>query len=319
MPGARIGLDNPAFAGRLRSQSRRSLYERRAIVSPRRVISDIRPASVTAMAQKPRASLTYVVTTHRSTPKATPSRQARSTVLMRRLVAGKRHNNKGRLHFNPRSIVLSSLAGILFLFGLGVGFTQLHTNKEVKQQVQTLAAHTEASTQDGSQPENGLPSENKPEGSVSGYRAAPESPKVISIPKLDIKARVLRMGVKPNNEIKTPGNIYDAGWFEGSARPGEQGAVFINAHVHGPTKPGVFAGIKKLKAGDKIKIERGDGKAYTYSVVKSQIYDKDKVDMGATLNSIVPGKSGLNLMTCDGQYKTDGGYNKRVVVFAVQD
>jgi LPXTG-site transpeptidase (sortase) family protein len=239
---------------------------------------------------------------------------------MRQVVTAKRQAKRRKIHFNTRSVMLSSLAGILFLFGLGVGFMQLHTNKEVKAQVKTLAAQTQSVEEGGDVPvESGLPSEERPTGSVGGYKAAPESPKIISIADLGVRARVLRMGVKPNNEIKTPNNIYDTGWFENSARPGELGAVFINAHVHGPSKPGVFAGLKKLKEGQKIKIERGDGKIFTYSVVKTEVYDKDKVDMGAALNSIVPGKPGLNLITCDGQYKADGGYSKRIVVFAVQD
>lgn len=323
MPGARIGLDNPAFAGRLRTNSRRSDYERRAVISSSRAINDVRRLRSTVK-QSPTTALATVSpsrSVHRVTPKNIPSRQTRSTVLMRRLV---RANGvrRGRRRFNARGVALSSFAAILFLFGTGVGLLQLHTNKEVKAQVKTLAAQSQVlsdSSDSDSDEHSGLPSEDLPKGNVSSYKVAPESPKIISISKLGVKARVLRMGLKSNGEIKTPNNIYDTGWFENSARPGELGAVFIDAHVHGPTKPGVFAGIKKLRPGDKIKIERGDGKIFTYSVVKNQLYDKDKVDMGAVLNSAVPGKPGLNLMTCDGHYKADGGYDKRIVVFAVQD
>lgn len=257
---------------------------------------------------------------HRAAPKHTPSRQARSTVLMRSLVRTTKAR-RGKRHFNARGVILSSFAMVLFLFGTVVGVLQLLTNKEVKVQAKTLAAQSQVLADSGDEAggQSGLPSEEPIQGSISDYKTAPGSPRLISIAKLDLKARILRMGVKSNNEIRAPNNIHDTGWFENSARPGELGAVFINAHVHGPTKPGVFSGLKKLRPGDKIKIERGDGKVFTYNVVKNQVYDKDEVDMGAALNSAIPGKPGLNLMTCEGRYRAETGYEKRLVVFAVQD
>ena len=238
-----------------------------------------------------------------------------SVVLMRSTVHPSRHTWNHKRRHNPKSLALVSLAGILFVFGMGVGIMQLRTNHQVKAQVKTLAAQT-AVTTDGSLPDGALPSEDPPKNS---YAVAPTAPQSISIPKIGVQAGVLKLGVMANNQIKTPANIHEAGWFSGSAKPGEQGAVFINGHVHGPTMPGVFANLKKLRAGDKIRITRGDGKVFSYSVVKSQSYDKDDVDMGAAFNTAVPGKPGLNLMTCDGAYDEEGHYNQRLIVFAVQD
>lgn len=239
---------------------------------------------------------------------------------MRQLVGGKRVK-RSRRRMNARGVALTALASILFVFGAGVGFLQLHTNQKVKAQVQTLAAHAE-SNEDDTGDTGGtvdVPSEKKPSGTAT-YHTAPDIPRTLSIPKLDVNARVLRMGVLANGEVKTPNNVYDTGWFENSAKPGEQGAVFIDGHVHGPTVPGVFVGLKKLQAGDKITITTGDGRKFNYHVVKSQTYDKDNVDMGAALNTIVPGKPGLNLITCTGSFSTRSSeYDKRIVVFAVQD
>ncbi len=322
MPGTRVHLDNPAFAGRLKAQSRRSMYERRAVASRPRVISDVsrgqRPAPRITVLGSQKAVAQHPVVT-RPQPKPAFARQTRSTVLMRQVVTPKRksrNRNRGR-HLNVKGAALTSLAAILFVFGVGVGITQLNANNKVVVQAKTLAAQTAALSEDGSLPDGGLPSEDAPKD--GNYRAAPDAPKKISIPDLGVHARVIKLGVKANNEVKTPNNIFDVGWFEGSAKPGELGAVFINGHVHGPTQPGTFYGLKKLKPGSKITIERGDGKVFTYSVVKTQSYDKDSVDMGKAFNSIVPGKPGLNLITCDGEFSTNGGYNKRVLVFAVQD
>lgn len=198
-------------------------------------------------------------------------------------------------------------------------------------QVQKLATHTEQLAEgaggDGTLPDGGVVSEPAPDDGVSpelrpsgGYwNPAADEPKYISIPLLNVSARVLKMGVKPNGEIKTPASIVDAGWLETSAKPGESGAMLIDGHVHGPTQPGVFYGIKKLKPGDKIQIERGDGQVLTYSVVKTERFQKDTIDMAAALRSAVPGRPGLNLITCDGRYNVENGYDHRIVVFAVQD
>lgn len=314
MPGVRKSLDHPALAGRIRTlQSRRSTYERRPASSRPKLINDVsvraRPSSPLSKPQPKPA------TVHRTPPKSVPSRQARTLVLKRHLVV--RPSGRRRKSVNAKGVAWTVMAAVLFIFGIGVGVDQFSTNQKAKAQVKTLAAQTEAGS-DGSLAGD-IPSEEKPEGGVSGYRVSPLSPRTITIQKLGVEARVLRLGVKSNNELKAPANIYDAAWYEGSAKPGEEGAVLMNGHVHGPTQPGVFFGLKKLKSGDKITIERGDGKVFSYHVVKLQTYDKDNVDMGAALSSAEPGTPGLNLITCDGEYDSSGEYNKRLLVFAVQD
>jgi LPXTG-site transpeptidase (sortase) family protein len=269
------------------------------------------------VATKKQASHTVI---KRAKPATVPTRQMRSKVLMRKVAVVQRKRVGGRRRRNVQSTVLATLAALLFVAGIGIGGLQMHTNQKVKAQVQTLAAHAESQNDDnqgdGAATGGDVPSEQKPTGT---YRAAPEAPRTLKIAKIGVDARVIRLGVKSNNELKAPGNIHDAGWYEGSARPGELGAVLLDGHVHGPTQPGVFANLKKLKAGDKISLARGDGKVFTYTVAKSQSYDADKVDMGAAFNSAAPGKPGLNIITCDGAYDEDGHYNKRLVVFAVQD
>lgn len=74
-----------------------------------------------------------------------------------------------------------------------------------------------------------------------------------------------------------------------------------------------------MKADDVIKIERGDGQIFTYKVTGSQVYDNDKVDMAKVMTTSVPGKPGLNLVTCTGRFNVrTNTYEQRVVVFAVQ-
>jgi len=218
------------------------------------------------------------------------------------------------LRGNVWGMTLSGLAVVLFIFGATVGVMQLTTNQKIKAQVKTLAAQTTATG------DPVVPNETKPvAANTPVYHAAADEPRTLTIDKIKVDAHIVGVGVKADGELKTPTNIYDVGWYKGSAKPGDLGAILLDGHVHGPTQPGVFVGLKKLKAGDKITIKRGDGKMFTYHVVKTQSYAKDAVDMGAAFSSAVPGKPGLNMITCDGTYDSAGEYDNRLIVFAVQE
>jgi len=227
-----------------------------------------------------------------------------------------------KLRFKSRNIAqyaMVSAALIVFIVGIGVSIMSFRTNQKVVAQTSAPSKKVEASPdQDEAADQN--PSEAPlDKNAVISHKAAPDLPRRLIIPKLGVNSRVLSLGLKANNELKTPNTIYDTGWYNKSAKPGEQGATLIDGHVHGPTKPGVFYGLKKLGAGDKIQLERGDGKLLTYKVVKTQVYDAANTDMAAALTAITPGKPGLNLITCTGQLdRTTNHYNERILVFAEQ-
>jgi sortase A len=162
------------------------------------------------------------------------------------------------------------------------------------------------------------PSSTKPSPrAVASYTVAPDLPKYMNIPAIDIQqTRVIKLGHLANGEITTPDNIYDAGWYEDSAKPGQSGAMFIYGHVSSWTAEGVFYNLKKLQPGDKVTITRGDNKKFTYQVVSSKVYPHDKVDMHAVLSPTNPNKPGLNLMTCTGKIiKGTSEFSERLVVF----
>jgi sortase (surface protein transpeptidase) len=161
------------------------------------------------------------------------------------------------------------------------------------------------------------PSSVKPSAAaVASYQVAPELPKYLAIPAIGVtQTRIIGLGTK-GNQIANPDNLHDAGWYKASAKPGQAGAMFIFGHLSDWTAKGVFYDLKKLKPGDNITVERGDGKAYTYKVKKTQTYLKDAVDMQAVLAPIEPNVPGLNVMTCAGKViaGTDD-FNERLVVF----
>lgn len=152
---------------------------------------------------------------------------------------------------------------------------------------------------------------------IEQYAVAPDLPKFLSIPAIQVdKVRVFRLGLEKNYTIAAPTNIFDAGWYEGSSKPGQAGAQFVYGHVSNLDAHGVFYDLYKLKPGDTIRITRGDDVVFTYSVVSTQRYPASDVPMDKVLSPIKAGRQGLNLMTCAGHVEATGGFSERLVVYA---
>ena len=152
------------------------------------------------------------------------------------------------------------------------------------------------------------------EADIALHVVSPDVPRVLRIPKLNLAARIRQVGSTLNNEPISPKNTSDVGWYESSSKLGDEGAALLNGHLQGPTRPGIFRNIQTLEAGDKITVERGDGKIFTYVVSRTQTYSGGQIDMSAAINSIEPSKPGLNLLTTLNKYS---GTDKRVLIFAV--
>jgi LPXTG-site transpeptidase (sortase) family protein len=208
--------------------------------------------------------------------------------------------------------LLGVTAGIVLLIGVGQSVHEQHINHQV-----AVAAQRAVALANEGKP-SPAPATIKPTVSaVASYNVAPDMPKYLMIPELNVNARIYSVGLTNSGAIGTPDNVYDTDWYDGSSLPGQPGAMLIDGHVSSWTTNGVFYGIKSLRAGDVLQVERGDGTVITYRVVASKVYSADNVDMTAALSPIVPGKPGLNLITCTGAVVAGtNDFNERVVVFA---
>ena len=169
------------------------------------------------------------------------------------------------------------------------------------------------------QSEEGTDEAEVPSIDVDGYLVAPDLPRALRVDSLNIYARILPMGVNPDGSVQAPKNIFDSGWYTGSAKPGEAGASFIDAHASGATRSGLFAYLDKLKTGDIVKVEKGDGTLLQYKVTFVETVKKDEIDMSKVLQVYGGAEKGLNLMTCTGAWvKDQATYDKRVIVYTEQ-
>ena len=164
--------------------------------------------------------------------------------------------------------------------------------------------------------------EDEPEEQeVKAYTVPSDRPRYLHIPKLEIYyARVIAVGVDSAGALATPRNIFDAGWYTSSGKPGEGKTIVIDGHNGGPRKHGVFKDLPNLAVGDQIVIERGDGVKYTYSVADNEtvpLADANKY-MVKAMRSPQAGVESVTLITCTGEWsQTKGTYLSRQFTRAV--
>lgn len=341
--GAYTTLDDPVFRSRLRAPSS-PVYESRPLTRPARSISGIAPSqswSDVKPAAQPKTEAPQPVTMPApvgAQPAPEPHYQpaetyayeqgydyydesARRRVSLPRVKLPRiRLKNPFKIHSKLQA-GLSALAVLLVIGGAYLSFSGWHANKIAQVQAAKLTAIANKVATDGGRGPAGALADVKPSASaLASYTVAPNLPRYIMIPKLGVDARVLSVGLTATGAVGTPSNVYDTDWYDGSAQPGQPGAMLIDGHVSSWTAHGVFYGIKTLQPGDQIQVERGDGTIFNYSVVKTQVYSSNNVDMAAAMTPVTAGKPGLNLITCTGDViPGTSQFNERIIVFAQQD
>lgn len=215
------------------------------------------------------------------------------------------------------SLVFASLALLLLCGAVWANYSNFVTAKKIEATAQAQPDTANVSDRPST---SANVSESEPTTQAKrAYSVAADMPKYIKINSLNVWARVLRVGVDKNSEIGTPNNVYDTGWYDGSAKPGQPGAALIDGHVLGPTKGGIFANLKNIKTGSEIIIVTGDDRELKYSVVATEAVDAATIDVGRLLRPYGDASQGLTLITCNGKYNSKSEtFNKRFIVYAVR-
>jgi hypothetical protein len=252
-------------------------------------------------------------------------KQRKSRTLPRDMV--QHHRPRKRRQLQTKRLVMSVVLIAIMAGGALVSYEGWQANRAVQAQALKLthdanvadvaANHGAASQSAGSNP---APATNAPSADdLAAYVVAPTMPRYLVIPKLGVKARVRQLGLATDGAIATPANIYDTGWYTGSALPGTPGASLIDGHISSWTAKGVFYGLNNLQPGDQLQIVRGSGQIITYTVVKKQNYADTNTDMSTALSPAVAGTPGLNLISCYGKVKPGTNeFDQRIVVFTKQ-
>ena len=222
----------------------------------------------------------------------------------------------------PRQIAFSVLAVVVLVLTGYIGLDTWSTNNRLKAYAtsDTVNANAVVSVSaEEQQTQEGKDETPLHKDALKNYTVSPDLPRALYIDKIGVAARVLPMGVNSNGSIQAPSNIFDSGWYTGSVKPGEVGAVFIDGHSTGPTHEALFGKLDKLVEGDQILLEKGDGTKLTYKVVHTETVDKDAVNMKSMLLPYDHALRALNLMTCSGTWiESEQTLSKRVLIYTEQ-
>ena len=213
--------------------------------------------------------------------------------------------------------------GVLVLvFSAVVSVQSFINNKQAKEQIATLGENVTKDEDGVSEGTGDEPSEAEiSQVAISAFKVPnPQDPRFIRIPSIGVLARVKNLGTTSAGAVDAPKNIFDAGWYNGSTKPGSsRGSSLILGHVSGWTGPGIFKNITKLVAGSIVEIEKGNGEKIKYSVTKTEKLPVSQVDMSKILGTEVAGQHDIKLMTCSGKYNKDTKtFEDRFIVYASQ-
>jgi hypothetical protein len=138
----------------------------------------------------------------------------------------------------------------------------------------------------------------------------------IRIQAIRVDAPVMPVGLDPDGWVSAPPpddpNL--AGWFTGSVAPGQQGTAVVVGHVDNMQGPAVFYGLGALKPGNRVEIQRKDGKVAVFEVYGVDVFAKNNFPGDRVYGST--GAPELRVITCGGGFTKQNGYDGNVVVFA---
>lgn len=165
------------------------------------------------------------------------------------------------------------------------------------------------------QPAAPAPASPVPQAAAASLPASP--PLRIRIPRIKVDAPVTGLGLDASGvlTVPPPANPNLAGWYEDGVAPGARGAAIMLGHVDTQAGPAVFWSLGSLKKGDKVAVDRADGRTATFEVDSVESFAKkdfpDERVYGRTQDAQ------LRLITCGGAYdKKKRDYLENVVVFA---
>ena len=91
-------------------------------------------------------------------------------------------------------------------------------------------------------------------------------PAYLSIPVIDVRTRLIRLGLTAQGTLQVPVSTSVAGWYTGSPRPGQVGSAIIAGHIDSYRGPGVFFRLRLLRPGDRIYVRHADGTLAVFRV-----------------------------------------------------
>lgn len=212
------------------------------------------------------------------------------------------------------ALVLASVIGLVSLLG-GEGARHLAAPPVPPPPASNPAvAKPSPSTAAAPRPERKLAPYTCPAAHAAGGGDAPQE---ICIPALRVATSVIKLGLNADHTVQVPtlSQVRLAGWYRYSAPPGSVGPTVILGHVDSAEYgEGVFFHLSALRAGDQVRVQRGDGKVAVYRInqvvqVSKKHFPTDAV-YGATSGPAI------RLVTCGGTFDAStGNYLDNIIAY----
>jgi hypothetical protein len=137
----------------------------------------------------------------------------------------------------------------------------------------------------------------------------------VQIPALGVTSTIMDLGLERNGAMEVPQGAYPVGWYDRSPAPGQLGPAVLAGHVDWNGERGAFYGLRELRPGDAVVIDRTDGTVATFRVDRVEEHPKADFPTEEVYGDI--DHAGLRLITCGGTFDSDSGdYEDNIIVFA---
>ncbi|MEU2184573.1 class F sortase [Streptomyces thermolilacinus] len=142
----------------------------------------------------------------------------------------------------------------------------------------------------------------------------PAQPVKITAKRIGLSAFVEAVGIAEDGSIAIPADAAHAGWYTGSVTPGERGNAILAGHLDSTSGPAAFYGLGALREGDRIAVQRRDGRDAVFTVTAMSVYAKDAFPSQAVYGPTPEPQ--LTLITCADWDEDSRTYRANLVITA---
>lgn len=124
-----------------------------------------------------------------------------------------------------------------------------------------------------------------------------------------------QVGTLPDRSVEVPERWQEVGWFDGGARPGEDGPAVLLGHVDSKAGPAVFVRLPQVEAGAVVEVVDAEGGVVRFAVDRVEQHPKTRFPTEAVYLPAL--RAELRLVTCGGAFdRPTGHYVDNIVVYA---
>ncbi|MEV0095053.1 class F sortase [Streptomyces sp. NPDC050738] len=143
------------------------------------------------------------------------------------------------------------------------------------------------------------------------------TPTRVRIPSIGVDAPLTALTLDADRQLSAPeeSDANLAGWFRDGTPPGADGTAIIAGHVDNDRGPAVFYNLGALKSGNRIEVDRQDGRTAVFTIDTVEAFSADDFPSRKVYGPGVGAE--LRVITCGAGFdKAKHRYRGNVVAFA---